>query len=1032
MKLHRKHLYILTALTIIMIVTIFLSSFQYQNSSPVCHNGFVDLSRWNFEEDGNVILNGSWEFYPNTLLTPQDFTSHTLPEVHYIKVPSPWSAKRNHELINERGTGTYRLKIRIKKTASLYGIKSVNIRTSCNIYVNGLLIGNSGNPAYHIKDGYKSNNTPIVSYFSADSETLELVIQVANLEYSKGGIIQNIYFGTAHSISQYNFKCQFFDSLFTFALLFFALYSIGIFAVQKEKHKAFLYSALLCFLLSFLIASSGEKIFNILFNNPPYLPLIKVKIAAVCLSVCLITQLIRELYKITLPHLLEKCISILMLFFTFLTVLLPSTTTAFMEAITYLFFLIILTVLCFFILRSISPKRTPEKKDRLFSFLAFVMVLSLLLLMVAWGLYYNSLIAFNTLFPVTLIMFLGGLYYVLIKHYEYAYNSLEEMSRNLIAMDKLKDEFLLNTSHELKTPLHAIINISKITLENEHHSLSTKHAEALSYIYSTANRLSSLINDIMDIQKLKNNTLYIDFITFDVNAAVQTSMEVLKYLRKNEEIKMINKIPPKSLYLTTDEKRFQQILYNLIDNSLKYTDTGYLELSAHMDDTYLYLYVTDTGRGIDYTTQKMLFKENLSPADFYFLGIPSAGLGLYISKLLAVRLGGDLYLEWSKPGTGSIFALKLPINNKSLNSPLLTDETAPAEASENNTLDIPYQNTGNNNDNFGYRNKILLVNDTPSNIKVLQEIFSDPEYELLVAYDGKSALELIKIHKDLSLVILDVMIPGLSCYAVCKEIRRYYKPFELPILLLTFRNTPEDIKAGLEAGANDFVLQPFHSTELKAKAGTFLELKRAVSEALQMEYVFLQSQIKPHFLYNTLNSITALCYSDGERAAMLLGKLGDYLRCAFMIDPRNSFVTIENELAMVKSYVILNQVRFGDRLQVNYDIEEDLLSYTIPTFIIQPLIENSIGHGIMKRLKGGTIDLAIRKDSGRILISVKDDGVGIPSEELCQLLSDDFTGSIGLKNINKRLIIEYGQGLLIESVLGSGTTATIYIPLLQM
>jgi signal transduction histidine kinase len=186
-------------------------------------------------------------------------------------------------------------------------------------------------------------------------------------------------------------------------------------------------------------------------------------------------------------------------------------------------------------------------------------------------------------------------------------------------------------------------------------------------------------------------------------------MEVLKYLRKNKEIKMINKIPPKSLYLTTDEKRFQQILYNLIDNSLKYTDSGYLELSAHTDDSYLYLYVTDTGRGIDYTTQKMLFKENLSPVDFYFLGIPSAGLGLYISKLLAVRLGGDLYLEWSKPGTGSIFALKLPINNKSLNSPLQTDETAATEACENNTLDIPYLNTGNNNDNFGYRNKILLV-----------------------------------------------------------------------------------------------------------------------------------------------------------------------------------------------------------------------------------------------------------------------------------------------------------------------------------
>lgn len=1027
MKIHLKHLYILLVLTAIMISAALLPGLHTKSSSPASRNGFLDLSRWDFNKDGNVVLNGYWEFYPNALLTPKDFSEGQTPEVHYIKVPGTWSAKSNKNLITERGTGTYRLKIRINPTASMYGIKSVNIRTSSRIFVNGLLVGNSGNPAYSLADGYRSNNTPIVSYFPADTELLELIIQVANLDYSKGGIIQNIYFGNASGISHYNFRCQFFDSLFIFAPLFFALYSFGIFAKQKKKHKAFLYSGFLCLLLSFLIASSGEKIFNTLFHDPPYLPTIKVKIASVCLVICLLTQLIQELQKTSLPPLLEKSILVVMPLFAFLAVLLPSFATVFIDTVSYVFVLVILAALCFFSLRKTSPKRTPEKKERILAYSVFVLILTSLLLMLTWILYYNSLITYNALPSLTLIMFLGGLYYVLIKHYEQAYTALEEMSRNLVAMDKIKDEFLLNTSHELKTPLHAIINISKITLEDTKNSLTPKQEESLSYIHSTANRLSSLINDIIDIQKLKSNKLHFNIITFDVNAAVQTSLEVLKYLRKNESIKLVNNIPPRTLYLTTDENRFQQILCNLISNSLKYTDSGYLEISAYTDDAFLYLYVTDTGRGMNQNTQKMLFKRGLSPEDFQSMDNADGGLGLYISRLLAARLGGDLYLEWSRAGTGTIFTLKLPKSDVLSDYQPKKKETYP-DALRGDNSDLLLQNTADSNSS-GFRYKILLADDTPSNMKVLKDVFSDRQYETLTAYDGRKALELVKLHKDLSLVILDVMIPGLSGYEVCKEIRRYYKPFELPILLLTARNTPEDIKTGLEAGANDFLLQPFHTAELKAKANTFLELKKAVRDALKVEYIFLQSQIKPHFLYNTLNSIISLCYSDGERAGALLGELSNYLRSAFMIDPHDSFVTIENELSMVKSYVILNQARFGERLHVNYDVEDDVLQYIIPTFIIQPLIENSISHGLMKRLSGGTVDLTIKRQPDKILISVRDDGVGIPPEKLCQLLSNDFTGSIGLKNINKRLIIEYGEGLSIESSPEEGTTAAIRIPI---
>jgi len=105
------------------------------------------------------------------------------------------------------------------------------------------------------------------------------------------------------------------------------------------------------------------------------------------------------------------------------------------------------------------------------------------------------------------------------------------------------------------------------------------------------------------------------------------------------------------------------------------------------------------------------------------------------------------------------------------------------------------------------------------------------------------------------------------------------------------------------------------------------------------------------------------------------------------------------------------------------------LEHKIPALIIQPIVENSICHGLMKRISGGTVKITAKKSDDFIEITVKDDGVGIQQERLEKLLNNSFTGSIGLKNVNKRLFNEYGQGILINSEIGVGTIVTINIPI---
>jgi Putative regulator of cell autolysis len=624
---------------------------------------------------------------------------------------------------------------------------------------------------------------------------------------------------------------------------------------------------------------------------------------------------------------------------------------------------------------------------------------------------------------------------------------MENMSLKLLAADKMKDEFLIITSHEFKTPLNAIINIAQVVLDQTNDLLNKKSKEDLSYIKSTAIRLSGLINDIIDFQSLQNNSLLFQKETFDVNGAVRVALEVLQYLKKSDDIQLINNIPPDIYYVFTDENRFQQILFNLVGNSLKFTDKGRIQINAEVKEAFLYIHITDTGIGIEKQQQAILFSGNRYQERQYpvhefsesqyssneqFTYYTTSGLGLPVSKLLANQMDGDLYLEWSTPEIGSSFILKIPVSSYSKKKP----DPSFTEGTELPLLSRLFKIPVNKEeDSFIIQNgsnekvKLLLVDDSASNIKVLQEIFRLKGYETLAAYSGTSALELIKTHKDISLILLDVMMPGLTGYDVCKEIRKKYQLFELPVLLLTVRNYPEDIEKGLESGANDFLIKPFNTKELKARVATLLEIKKTVHNAITMESAFLQSQIKPHFLYNTLNIITSLCYSDGERAGMLLGELSNYLRGAFEVDPHNSFISLEKEISLVESYAKLNKARFGERLQINFHIEEAVLSKLIPAFIIQPLVENSIRHGLMKQIAGGEVEVSAAVKEGRLLIMVRDNGSGISEDRLALLFDDNYSGSIGLKNVNKRLVNEYGEGLHLESKVGEGTTIYISIPL---
>lgn len=206
-------------------------------------------------------------------------------------------------------------------------------------------------------------------------------------------------------------------------------------------------------------------------------------------------------------------------------------------------------------------------------------------------------------------------------------------------------------------------------------------------------------------------------------------------------------------------------------------------------------------------------------------------------------------------------------------------------------------------------------------------------------------------------------------------------------------------------------------------------VKRFYDRNTTLEIAFLQAQIKPHFLYNTINSFIAVSYDSPGKARHLMMDFAYYLRRNFNFKDINQFVRLSEEIELVKHYINIEKVRFEERLEVAYDICEDK-DMEIPFLMLQPIIENAIIHGILPKEQGGRVEIRIRKSNGILEFNVRDNGIGMTPDTLKAILKNNTEG-IGLYNINNRLQKLYGKGLHIISNPGNGTEVSFHIPLFK-
>src|SRR5579872_6087224 len=220
--------------------------------------------------------------------------------------------------------------------------------------------------------------------------------------------------------------------------------------------------------------------------------------------------------------------------------------------------------------------------------------------------------------------------------------------------------------------------------------------------------------------------------------------------------------------------------------------------------------------------------------------------------------------------------------------------------------------------------------------------------------------------------------------------------------------------------------------ELKIFNSVRIQIKLEEQERLLLHARMeaLQNQINPHFLFNTLNSISSLVRFDPETAREVISKLATILRR--MLSSTDAFVPLREEVEFIDNYLDIEVVRFGDKLRVVKELAPESLDVMVPAMLLQPLVENSIKHGLASKVEGGSIYLRSRLSDSRLVIEVEDDGVGMGASQALET-AHSLRSGIGMANVSERLEVLYGDAaqLTIDSGEGKGTLVRIRLPLLQ-
>jgi PAS domain S-box-containing protein len=360
--------------------------------------------------------------------------------------------------------------------------------------------------------------------------------------------------------------------------------------------------------------------------------------------------------------------------------------------------------------------------------------------------------------------------------------------------DRLKSAFLANISHEIRTPMNGILGFSQLL--KELHLTGEEQTEYIDLIYRSGERMLNLINDLIDISRIESGETMVQITETPVNV-------LLRYLdaffkpqadSKKLSLQVVTALPDNESIIVTDAAKLNQILTNLVQNALKFTLKGGIDVGYTRQSDMLEFYVSDSGIGIPQDMQLMIFDRFRQVNNTLTRNYEGSGLGLSISKSYVAMLGGTIKVE-SVEGKGSKFSFTLPY--KPAHELDIAQQPHPvAENLAEAVRDIT----------------VLIVEDDAMSTILLTRNLKSADITILTAINGEKAVEQVRQHPEIDLVLMDIKMPVMNGFDATRLIKEQ-RP-GLPIIVQSAFTSKEDKIKATEAGADAFITKPINKTEL--------------------------------------------------------------------------------------------------------------------------------------------------------------------------------------------------------------------------
>jgi hypothetical protein len=365
--------------------------------------------------------------------------------------------------------------------------------------------------------------------------------------------------------------------------------------------------------------------------------------------------------------------------------------------------------------------------------------------------------------------------------------------------DRLKTAFLQNMSHEIRTPLNGILGFSNLLRRN---NLGAKEIKEYTNVISqSGQRLLEIVNNVLDIAKIETGQMEIRDNTFSLNSTIQNLYSFFSLLAESKNIQLNYKtaLDNTKSQIVTDETKLNQILTNLINNAIKFTQNGSIDFGYEIANNEIQFYVKDTGIGIAPEFQDKIFERFVQVDLNITRGFEGAGLGLSICKGLVEKLGGKIWVE-SEVNKGSTFFFTIPYK---------------PEISETKTEDEAKDETYS-----GKKIKILIAEDDLVSYLYLSKLLKDSRFQLIHAENGREAVEFVKNTPDIDLVLMDMRMPEMDGFEATQQIKAI-RP-ELPIIAQTAYAFQDEREKILSIGCDDYLSKPIDDNKLKILIKKFL------------------------------------------------------------------------------------------------------------------------------------------------------------------------------------------------------------------